>query len=140
MTAVVIDASVWIAAVDPGDPERESAERFLVTVAGKLGQVVVPAIARVEVACALRRRFGAPEWSRAVVAALFSAPFIRESTLDPLLVQEAVMHGTDAGLRGMDALYVAVAAREAAVLVTLDRELLKCGGGVTPESWIASSG
>lgn len=140
MTAVVIDASVRIAAVDQGDPERESAARFLVAVAGKLAQVVVPGIARVEVARASGRRFGEPQWSRAVVAALFSAPFIRESVLDPPLVEKAVMHGTDAGLRGMDALYVAVAAHEAAVLVTLDRELLKCDGGVTPESWLASSG
>lgn len=139
MTTVVIDASVWIAAVDPGDPERESAERCLVTIAGTLTQVVVPAIARVEVACALRRRFGDPLWAQEMVSVLFGAPFIRESTVDPTLVQEAVMLGTDASLRGMDALYVAVAARESAVLVTLDRELLERGSGVTPEAWSASN-
>nr|MBA2290869.1 type II toxin-antitoxin system VapC family toxin [Gemmatimonadales bacterium] len=124
MIAVVIDASVWVAAVDPGDSAHDASERFLVTIAATQCQVVVPTIARVEVACALARRFGDPTRAAELADALFDARFVHEQIVDASLAARALTLGTAAKLRGADALYAAVAEREGAALVTLDHEML----------------
>lgn len=140
MTPVVIDASVWIAAVDSGDPAHASSADCLGIVARRQIQVVVPSLTRVEVACALTRRFGDAAASRALAAALFDAAFVFEEVVDAALASRAVLVGTTTRLRGADALYAAIAARETAPVITLDRELLERGGGVSPDQWLTNEG
>lgn len=90
MTPVVVDASVWVAAVDCHDPSHVAARDYLRQLAHGNVVVVVPMHARVEVAGALARR-------------------------------------------AADALYAAVASREGATLITLDREMIERANGVRPE-------
>lgn len=140
MKPVVVDASVWVSAVDAGDLTHSSATDCLAALARRQIQVVVPTLARVEVACALTRRFGHADAPRALAAALFDASFVFEETIDIGLANRAILLGTTMGLRGADALYAAIADREGAPLITLDRELLERGGGVNPEQWLARAG
>ncbi len=140
MTPVVVDASVWITAVDSGDQAHASAADCLSAIGRRQLQIVVPSLARIEVACALSRRFGDADASRALTATLFDASFVFEEVVDATLASRAVAVGTTARLRGADALYAAIAERETAPLITLDRELLSRGGGVSPDQWLASEG
>ncbi len=137
MKTVVVDASVWIAAVDHRDAAQASSEACLAAIARQHIRIAVPTIARIEVACALTRRFRSAEEARALANAFFDARFVHEEAIDAALASRALLLGTSARLRGADALYAAIAEREAASLITLDRELLARGGGVTPEQWMA---
>jgi predicted nucleic acid-binding protein len=56
MTVLVIDASVWAAAADATDPFSDASRRFLEAVAAAPLPIALPALARIEVACALARR------------------------------------------------------------------------------------
>ncbi|MEO8478137.1 MAG: type II toxin-antitoxin system VapC family toxin [Gemmatimonadota bacterium] len=138
MKPVVVDASVWISAVDAGDPMHSSAADCLAALGRRQIQIVVPRLARIEVACALSRRFGSAEVSREVAAALFDATFVIEEDLDGVLSSRAVLLGTTTKLRGADALYAAIAEREGAPLITLDRELLERSGAVSPGQWLTN--
>lgn len=136
MTAVVVDASVWVASVDGKDAAQARCQEFFMAVVRQGIPIVVPALARIEVSCALARLLCDEVSACEITEQLFSPP-IREVPIDSAVAVEAIRIGTVARLRGADASYAAVAAMEEAMLVSLDRELIERAGGMTPSQWLA---
>lgn len=56
MSAVTVDASVWIAAVDTADAVCGQSRAFLAGAVQRGVQLIIPAFAVTEVACALARK------------------------------------------------------------------------------------
>lgn len=140
MTTLVVDASVWVSAADASDRFHASSRTFLGVLASRGASVFVPAIARLEVACALARRLRDAERARMLADELLRAPFLQEVALDARLLVTAVTRGTGAFLRVADALYAATADQIGAEIVAWDKELVERAGGVTPDAWLARGG
>lgn len=139
MTAVVIDASVWVAAVDPRETGHAAARRFLIDLSERGTTILVPTLMRVEVACALRRRLDDGAAAVAQVAVLLDAPFIVEVALDRERAALAASLGAERRLRGADAVYAALAQAEGATLLSLDGELRERADAIAPEEWLRRS-
>ncbi len=73
---LVIDASVWAAAADAADALAGPSRAFLATVAERRLPVSLPAIARLDVACALARRLRDPARGRALAEAMVRGPMV----------------------------------------------------------------
>ena len=132
----MIDASVWVAAADSADALCGSSRAFLRAVM-RLGEpIVLPAIARLEVACALSRRLRNPERGVALADDLLQSRLVTEMDLDPLL-ERAITLGTASFLRAGDAFYAAAAAEGSALIISWDRELIRRANATTPEDWLA---
>ena len=139
MSAVVVDASVWIAAQDAADPFCVACRLFFnrVLTAGVL--IHVPAFARVEVACALARKLRNPLQAERLCKLVFQTAGAKDHPLSPGLLAKAVSLGTTKFLRGADALYAATAEINRCDLVSLDKEHVKRAGALTPEAWLSAN-
>jgi predicted nucleic acid-binding protein len=125
--AVVVDASVWVAFFLPADANHAASFAWIDqhTAAGK--PVVVPAIVLTEVAGALSRRLGPPHGSPLALQAtgtLARFPLLRVVPLDAEVIETATDLAARLGLRGADAIYVAIAYQLDFPLLTWDREQL----------------
>jgi predicted nucleic acid-binding protein len=134
---MVVDASVWVAALDPGDPFRPVAIAFLTAATAAAVEFAGPATMVVEIACAMARKTGDPEVGIRAYHELMDNADLSLHPLDPSLLDLALQLGAGLGLRSGDALYAAVARRRSVPLVSWDRELLERAGAVTPEEWLA---
>jgi predicted nucleic acid-binding protein len=139
VTALVVDASVWVAAADATDPFSEPSRRFLETLAAEALPIALPALARIEVACALARRLRDAPAARRIADRMVRSPLVSEHVLDVVLVDAAVTAGTGAFLRAADAIYLALARSLGAAVVTWDGELIQRAGALTPADWLAAS-
>lgn len=137
MTALVVDASVWVAAADPVDPFSTHSRAFLAAAAARGQPLAVPSLARIELACALARRLQDTHAARRLSDGMVRSPLVREHALDAALVDVAVTSGTAARLRAADAVYLALAEKLRARVVTWDAELIRRGNAMTPEAWLA---
>ena len=136
MSAVTVDASVWVAAADATDP-RSDVSRIFLAEAGRRGfRLVVPAMALVEVGCALARRSRDAEGARRLTKAMLAPDFVSYVPVDGPLLARSFETGTERFLRGADALYVAAADGTGSTLVSWDAEHLSRGEGVSPDSWL----
>jgi predicted nucleic acid-binding protein len=123
-TSDVVDASLWVSQLVPGDAHHRAARRWLDAALAAGGWTpVVPALALPEVAGAVARRTGVPALGEEALAALRAVPGLRVVALDISLGEEAGRVAARLGLRGADAVYVAVAHALGVPLVTLDDEL-----------------
>lgn len=138
MTTVLVDASVWVAAADASDRFSTVSRAFLEAVARRGVPVTIPAIARVEVACALARRLRDPGRARRLTEGLLHSPLVDERELAGALLARSSELGTTTFLRAGDALYAATAVREAGGIVSWDDELITRAHAVTPEAWLAA--
>jgi predicted nucleic acid-binding protein len=77
-----------------------------------------------EVAGALARRTGDPAFARLVIADMRRLSGLRLATLTTALAARSAARAIDLGLRGADAVYVALAERLGVPLVTRDQEQL----------------
>lgn len=116
---IVLDASVYVAAVRPSEPRHASALGLL---AAHPPPWLVPVVFRVEVAAALARRGEAEATTRAVDVHL-RGPAFQPVPIDDVVLDEAIRLARDARLRGYDAIYAATASVTGATLLTLDEEL-----------------
>lgn len=124
---LVLDASVAIAALRPKEQSYAAARARVRRVANGDDVAVVPSLFVAEVAGALARLgFDAAEID-AFLAELTSAPN-EIVTLGPKRAHAAARVAVATKLRGADATYVWLAAREAVPVCTLDREILARGG------------
>lgn len=106
---LTVDANVWIAAADNGDPYFQVSRRFLSEITRKRLDVFLPSLARVEIGCALSRRWQNPSAARRLVDALLNPDFVTEVPLEQTLLRLALQRGIDAALCGADAFYLATA-------------------------------
>lgn len=116
----VIDASVYVADARPAEPHHAEATALLARLRADGSVTHAPLIVLAEVASAISRGTGRPALARRWIAALRLIPRLRLHPVDETLAQAATDLAGDYQLRACDAVYVALAERLAAVLVTLD--------------------
>jgi len=117
-----IDASVFVNAFNPAEAGHADSFRVLETLQTKATPIIVPTLLLAEVAAAIKRGRGDEGVARQFVAALSQLSHLVWVTLDTGLAQEAADIAAQYNLRGSDAVYVAVAYRFGADLITLDKE------------------
>ena len=139
MSAVAVDASVWIAAQDRIDPYCTPSRVFFshAVAAGIL--IHVPAFARVEVACALARKLRNSLQAERLANLVFTSASAKEHPVNAVLLAKALSLGTTKFLHGADALYSATAEVVGCDLVSWDREHLQRAGAVTPDHWLLAN-
>jgi predicted nucleic acid-binding protein len=124
---LVLDASVAIAALRPNEPGYRAARARVRRIANGDDVAVVPSLFVVEVAGALARLGFDPAAIDTFLATLTSAPN-EVTTIGPKRAHAAARVAVATRLRGVDAMYVWLAAREGVPVCTLDREILARGG------------
>ena len=139
MSAVVVDASVWVAAQDPVDPFCARSRVFLSHTVATGIVVHVPAFARVEVACALARKLRDSLSAERLANLLFQTSGAREHPMNGELLAKTLSVGITKFLRGADALYSATAELAACELVSWDNEHLRRAGAFTPDDWLLAN-
>jgi predicted nucleic acid-binding protein len=119
---LTIDASVFVRAIMPAEPDSALCERLLNKLGAGERPVVLPTLVKPEVAGAVRRASGNAELATAITNRLDSLPGVIFVPLDAALTMEAAQIAIKARLRGSDAVYAATARRFDAILVTLNKE------------------
>ena len=130
MSFIVLDASVWVSRLVPQDIYHTRVKAWMESKAARGVIFLSPALLLAEVAGAISRRLGEPELAQRVVENLQALPGLRLVEMDRSLTQEAARLAASIGLRGADAFYVALAARLALPLVTLDADQMQRSGTV----------
>ncbi|MGQ0605126.1 MAG: type II toxin-antitoxin system VapC family toxin [Anaerolineales bacterium] len=130
MTAVVVDASVWVSRLVPEDAHHALSRTWLMAQLRAGDPIIVPALVLSEITGAISRRLGDPGVARQALSVVQSIPTLRVVDLDVRLAQSAAELAADYGLRGADAVYVALAKAIHLPLTTLDQEQLKRGRSV----------
>jgi len=119
-TPVVVDSSVAFKWFDTSEPDADQAAELLARHAADEIAIVVPAHLCLEVTHALARRCTPADVARSVDA-LYAFELL-QGPLDRWLVSEAAALASRDGLALYDAVFVALAARLDAELVTADRK------------------
>lgn len=122
--AAVVDASVWISSLSPGEVGHLPSRRWLAAHLGAGGQVIAPTLLPVEVAGAIARRSGDALLGELAMNAVLILPALYLIGLDGQLSMHAARLAAELRLRGADAVYVALAHRLGIPLITWDREQL----------------
>ncbi|HEX7880246.1 MAG TPA: PIN domain-containing protein [Candidatus Eisenbacteria bacterium] len=138
MTRLVIDASVWVAALDASDEFSAPSRAFLDAATRQRVSLEIPAHAPIEIACALARRLGNARVARELGGNLVRMPGIRLHALTAELLERAGFLGTESMLRSGDAIYAALAQQIEARVITWDGDLHDRAEGVTPTEWMAT--
>jgi len=139
MNSAVVDASVWVAAVHKASVHRPDSYACLVRLRELRWQVMVPTIARVEIACALARRWRSPARARRTTTTLLKASATTEWPLMPGAIERAQLIGTEQYLRAADAIYAAEAVSSGIPLISWDAELIRRAGAMSPTTWLQAN-
>ena len=127
---IVVDASVWIGVAIGDDTFHPRSFAWLATSLAGGEQYAVPTIVFPEVAGAVARRsrsVAEGDRARQLVA---STSGLHVVVVDADLADLAARLAADLGLRGADAVYVALSARHTCPLVTWDAEIIRKAAGV----------
>jgi predicted nucleic acid-binding protein len=135
VAARVVDASVWVSAADAAEKLSAPSRTFLHAIMRQRDRIALPAIARLEVACALSRRLRDARQGRDLADRLLLSPLIAEIDLGSLL-GTALTVGTESFLRAGNAFHAAVATDEDRLIISGDEELLRRANAVTPSAWL----
>ena len=136
---LTVDASVWVAAADPLDAFHQESQSFLVAVEVAGLRLNVPAFAAVEIACALARKRRNPAGARRLAEDVLRVAGVTVVPVDVVLIESALQFGTNAFLRGADALYAATAQLTDSTLLSWDDELIRRAGALSPTDWLAAN-
>jgi len=117
-----IDASVFVNAFNSYELGHANSYRFLEYIKTQAFPIIVPTLVLPEVAAAIGRGSCNATLARKLVNAVSRLPNLIMVPLDNVLAQQAADVAADYRLRGSDAVYIAVALRFGATLVTLDQE------------------
>jgi len=123
---LVLDAGVAIASLRRRETGHQAARARLRRIAAGEDVAVVPALFTSEVAGALARLGFAVPSIETFLAALTSAP-LEVTTIGPKRALAVARIAMATKLRGADAVYVWLAAREGLPLCTLDRQIIARG-------------
>lgn len=119
-----IDASVWVNADSPAEPEHPSSRALLDTLFARHVKIVVPTLLSVELAGVIARTRGDSGLAQEMAVALLALPSLLWVALDESLARQAAELAARHRLRGADAVYAAVALAHHCTLVSLDGEHL----------------
>ena len=126
---IVVDASVWVGRFLPQDVHHQACKAWLEERLREGESIVVPAHAFAEIAGAISRRTGDESLGRRAVDLILQLPSLKVVNIGHEVGLEGANLAARCGLRGADALYVAVAQALDIPLVTLDREQRERGAG-----------
>ena len=137
---MIIDASVWVAAVLEQDAHHASTRAFIRRFVTQAQTAKVPLLAWAEIAGAVSRRTGDAHKGLQTAHTLATQTWVEGIPLDESLAHESVRLAANLRLRGADAVYVALAASLKQPLLTLDNEMLERTKGIidamTPAQWL----
>ena len=122
MTMSVVDASVWVSVLLPQDVHHRTARRWLDARLASDETIVSPVLLLSEVGGAIARQMRSPETAARALKFIEGIPGLRLVPVDHRLGRASAELAVRLGLRGADAIYVAVAAHLKIPLVTLDAE------------------
>jgi predicted nucleic acid-binding protein len=129
----VVDASVLVAALHPSDTGHAACIRWLRSAAGAARPASAPSIVLAEVASAVARATSDADLALRVVHALRLGWLELVPVTEQLATRAAEIAALH-GVRGCDAVYLALAESRGDALVTLDREQLDRGTAVVHTS------
>ena len=139
-----VDANIFVRDVDIRDPDHPICHALLATLYAQRITLICPLILLPEVAGAVRRTWQDAMRGRLIAHLIRELPHLTLISVDSILAQEASDLAADYALRGMDALYVAVARRFGCALITLDDEPRRRAGSLvsilTPADALAQIG
>jgi predicted nucleic acid-binding protein len=122
---VTIDASVFVSAFTPSEPEHPASKALMRNVQETKTAIIVPTLVIPEIAAAISRGQGKPDLGYSFAQEVSQLPNVTLVSLDEGLADIASEIAARYRLRGSDAVYAAVARRYSTELVTLDREHLE---------------
>jgi len=120
----VVDASVYVCRIVSSEEHHEVSKRFVDDLCASQHAVLCPEILLPEVSSALARNLDDTALAEQAARVIRNLPGHRFVTVDKQLAESAVEVAARHRLKGMDAIYVALALRQNARLVTLDDEQL----------------
>jgi predicted nucleic acid-binding protein len=129
---VTLDANVFVRDADRRVAEHLVCHALLERLHTQQILLVEPLILLAEVAGPLSRLYGDPMRGRVYVDILCDLPNLRLVAFDMALAQEAAEIAADYALRGMDAVYIAVARHHGCTLITLDDEPRQRASAIIP--------
>ena len=119
--SIVLDASVWVSASIPDDVHHQPTRAWLAGLP-VTETLVSSALGLVETAGAVSRRTGSATLARQIVAAIEQLPNVIIVIPDAELWTRSVQNAAGRGLRGADAMYVALAEALGLPLATWDAD------------------
>lgn len=119
-----IDASVWVNADSPNEPQQPMSRSLLDRLRGGAVPIFLPTLLAAEVAGVISRTRGNPLLAEQMASALLALPSVRWIPLDDRLGRLAAELAAKHRLRGADAVYAAVALANGCELISLDQEHL----------------
>lgn len=120
----VVDASVWVSRFLSDDVFHNISRSWLLQTVATGQSLIAPTIMLAEVAGPIARRTGDTQLGYQVVQQIEQLPGLQLITIDATLGQLAAQIASERRLRGVDAVYVAVARQLDLPLISWDRELL----------------
>jgi predicted nucleic acid-binding protein len=126
----VIDASVFIAMLNPGEVGHAASQTWFQRTRSSGQQISAPPILLAEAAAALSRGAGNPLKAHKAIQQLLTSPSIQLYAVTAVLAERAAVLAADYGIRGCDAVYVALAEQLGVALVTWDKQQLQRGTAV----------
>jgi predicted nucleic acid-binding protein len=134
VSVLLLDAGVWLAAVDDRDPFHDAA-RALVAVGPDERELAALDLTLFEVANVAVKRWRSVEHARNVTELVEVAAAGNLERVDGETICTTIDDADRHGLSGYDAAYVAVARRRGWTLVSCDlRDLVRPGHAVAPDS------
>ena len=126
----VVDASVWVAINHAADPAHPRCIGWLEAARASGERLLAPTLLVAEVAAAVRRLTGQETLASEVVEKLLTLGVLDLISLDLERSRRASALAAATGVRGADALYLALAQERGDVLVTIDRQQCERGGAI----------
>ncbi len=120
----VVDASVWVSRLVSVDAHHSISQKWLEAFVADGGQCVAPVLLLAEVAGAISQCTTEPRLGQAALKLLLRMPALRIVNMERRLGMSAAQLAADLGLRGADAVYVALAQQLKVPLITWDQEQL----------------
>lgn len=141
---LTVDASVFVAALQPHERHHREAVRFFTEIELAGYEVHCPAILLTEIACAFARASRNAEKGSKAAAGVRKLPFLTLGTIDSEFAYLAGEIGAQAFVRAGDAYYLAIARALGSELITYDAEMADRSAQIvrvrTPGAWLKANG
>jgi predicted nucleic acid-binding protein len=127
---LVVDASVWVARLISDDAHHATTSEWLAAFTRSEGQLISPSLMLPEIAGAVSRRTGRQDLALAATKSLQQLGNLQIVRMDDRLISDAADIAARYSLRGADSIYVALARRLSAPLLSFDAEHAARGGKI----------
>jgi predicted nucleic acid-binding protein len=122
MPSYVVDASVFVADVQPYETDHADSFALLLRISQEGWPIYMPSITQAEVGASIVRNTGRSDLAQRLMVRYQMADHIKVIPVDATLGYFAAQVAIQQRIRGCDAVYVALAQVMNATLITLDRE------------------